>query len=116
MNHKYYISNIHQEYETNVYDCTVERIEEKEDKEENIINTNNILYIKWNNNEMKCKYVLLFTIDDNGDIIWSHQNEFIDQKTRYISNSIYNSIIDMTTFNVNIIRYNYLCKFIIYSR
>jgi hypothetical protein len=47
-------------------------------------NENDILYIRYNNKDMKCRYILLFaTTDDN--IIWSDENPYIDNKTRYIT-------------------------------
>lgn len=49
------------------------------------IETNNTLFIKWNQFEMKCKYFLAFCIDNNSDIIWSCDNQYIDQKTKYLS-------------------------------
>lgn len=58
--------------------------------------TNDILYIKWNQFEMKCKYFLVFSIDNLDNIIWACDNQFIDQKTKFLSQiikSIYNSNI-----------------------
>lgn len=49
------------------------------------IETNNILFIKWNQFEMKCKYFLAFSIDENSEITWSCDNPYIDQKTKYLS-------------------------------
>ena len=55
-------------------------------------NTNNILYINFEQFEMKCKYFLAFTIDNNNNIIWSCDNPYIDQKTKYLSFNIKNNI------------------------
>lgn len=52
------------------------------------INTNDILYINWNQFEMKCRYFLAFTIDNLNNIIWSCDNPYIDQKTKYFSQTI----------------------------
>ena len=48
---------------------------------------NNILYIKYDNGEMKCKYILIFStiLEKNNKILWSYENEYIDAKTRIIS-------------------------------
>lgn len=50
--------------------------------------TNNILYIKWNNFEMKCKYFLVFSVDSDKNIFWSSDNPYVDQKTKYLTNHI----------------------------
>lgn len=50
------------------------------------IETNNILYIIWDNFEMKCRYFLIFSVDSNNNILWPSDNSFIDQKTKYFSN------------------------------
>lgn len=60
------------------------------DNEHEIIldkNYNNIMYIKHNNGEIKCKYVLIFSTinEENNKIVWSYENEYIDRKTREIS-------------------------------
>ena len=52
------------------------------------VNTNDILYINWDQFEMKCKYFLAFTVDETNNIIWSCNNPFIDQKTKYFSQCI----------------------------
>jgi hypothetical protein len=52
------------------------------------INTNDILYINWEQFEMKCKYFLAFTVDLLNNIIWSCDNPYIDQKTKYFSQNI----------------------------
>jgi len=51
-------------------------------------NTNDILKIYYNNNEIKCKYILLFTEfknNNNNTLLWSFENPYIDQKTQWIS-------------------------------
>ncbi len=64
-------------------------------------NSNEIMKIISNNNEIKCKYNLLFTIeysykDDkkNNKLIWSYSNPYIDQKTKLISIFIKNALDD----------------------
>ena len=52
------------------------------------VETNNTLFIKWDQFEMKCKYFLAFSINDNNNITWSCDNSYIDQKTKYLSNII----------------------------
>lgn len=52
------------------------------------VNTNDTIYINWDSFEMKCKYFLAFTVDENNKIIWSCDNPFIDQKTKYFSQCI----------------------------
>jgi hypothetical protein len=52
------------------------------------INTNDILFINWEQFEMKCKYFLAFTVDLSNNIIWSCDNPYIDQKTKYFSQNI----------------------------
>ena len=59
--------------------------------------SNEIMKIIYDNNEIKCKYVLLFSIEtsnkeNNNNIIWSNNNQYIDQKTREISLFIKNSL------------------------
>lgn len=56
------------------------------------INTNDILYINWEQFEMKCKYFLAFTVGVSGNIIWSCDNPYIDQKTKYFSQNIKTSL------------------------
>lgn len=50
--------------------------------------TNNILYISWDNFEIKCKYFLVFSVDSVDNIYWSSDNPYIDQKTKYLTNYI----------------------------
>jgi hypothetical protein len=58
-------------------------------------NHNDIMYIKHNNGEIKCKYVLIFsTINEkNNEIIWSYDNQYIDRKTREISKILKKEIL-----------------------
>ena len=56
------------------------------------VNTNDILYINWDQFEMKCKYFLAFTVDLSNNIIWSCDNPYIDQKTKYFSQYIKSSL------------------------
>ena len=57
------------------------------------IKTNDVLDIIWDKYDIKCKYFLAFTVDENNNIIWSDSNPFIDQKTRYLSQIIKKNII-----------------------
>ena len=66
------------------------------------IETNNILYIKWENFEMKCKYFLIFSVDSYNNILWSCNNPFIDQKTRYFSNYFKLQLGSEKKFNENL--------------
>lgn len=52
------------------------------------VRTNDILYINWEQFEMKCKYFLAFAVDEINNIIWSCDNPYIDQKTKYFSQCI----------------------------
>jgi hypothetical protein len=67
------------------------------------VESNNILFIKWNQFEMKCKYFLIFSIDEQNNIIWSDDNPYIDQKTKYLSFIIKSNIPDKKKFNVNLL-------------
>jgi hypothetical protein len=67
------------------------------------IETNNTLYIKWNQFEMKCKYFLAFSIGDTNDINWSCDNPYIDQKTKYLSNIVKNILGEKKKFNVELL-------------
>jgi hypothetical protein len=67
------------------------------------IDKNDILYINWDNFEMKCKYFLAFTVDKSNNIIWSCDNPFIDQKTKYFSLYIKNSIVENKIFTKEIL-------------
>lgn len=67
------------------------------------INTNNILYIKWENFEIKCKYFLAFSTDDKNNIIWSCDNPFIDQKTKYLSNIIKKKLSNIKIFDIELL-------------
>ena len=67
------------------------------------IETNNILFIKWNQFEMKCKYFLTFSVDELGNIIWSCDNPFIDQKTKYLSSIIKDKLKCINVFNTDVL-------------
>jgi hypothetical protein len=67
------------------------------------LNTNNILYINWEDFEMKCKYFLAFTVNDKDDILWSCDNPYIDQKTKYFSQNIKNNLGNITKFSSEIL-------------
>jgi len=55
---------------------------------------NDILYINYGNKDMKCKYLLLFSVDNNNNIIWSCDNPYVDQKTKYIISLIKKDILE----------------------
>ncbi len=67
-------------------------------------NSNEIIKISFDNNEVKCKYILLFTQlktnqannlkDKFSGIMWSFENPYIDQKTKNICQTIKNNIED----------------------
>jgi hypothetical protein len=67
------------------------------------IETNNILFIKWKHFEMKCKYFLAFSIDDNTNIIWSCDNSYIDQKTKYLSYIIKTNLAEKKKFSIDLL-------------
>jgi hypothetical protein len=64
------------------------------------IETNNTLFIKWNQFEIKCRYFLAFTIGDSNDINWSCDNPYIDQKTKYLSLVVKNILNEKKKFDV----------------
>lgn len=57
-------------------------------------NSNDTMKIIYENNEVKCKYILLFSIEksNKNKIIWSYSNPYIDQKTKAISLFIKNAL------------------------
>ena len=70
------------------------------------IETNNILFIKWDQFEMKCKYFLAFVVDNKNNIIWSSENPYIDQKTKYMSliiKSNLTNLLDEKKFNIDLL-------------
>lgn len=67
------------------------------------IETNNILFIKWKQYEMKCKYFLVFSVDDKANIIWSSDNPYIDQKTKYLSEIIKKNLDNKNNFNIDLL-------------
>jgi hypothetical protein len=83
-------------------------------------NSNNLMKIIYDNNEIKCKYILLFTIEksEKKKIIWSYINPYIDQKTKKISLLIkealdkYNDLEKINLLNWNNITDNELLKII----
>jgi len=66
--------------------------------------TNNILFIKYDKFEIKCKYFLAFTVDESNNIFWACDNPYIDQKTKFLSKYIKENI-NNNNFNKNIINY-----------
>lgn len=67
------------------------------------IETTNILFIKWNQFEMKCKYFLAFSVDDDNKINWSCDNPYIDQKTKYLSFNVKNNMGGCKNFTTDIL-------------
>ena len=67
------------------------------------IETTNILFIKWNQFEIKCKYFLAFSVDSNDKIFWSCDNPYIDQKTKYLSFNVKNSIDKNENFTTDML-------------
>lgn len=65
--------------------------------------TNNTLFIKWKQFEMKCKYFLAFSIDNENIITWSCDNPYIDQKTHYLSNVIKTKLSNIKIFNIELL-------------
>lgn len=65
--------------------------------------TNNILFIKWNQFEMKCKYFLVFSIDENNKLYWSCDNYYIDQKTKYLSQYLKTFLGENTFFHFDLL-------------
>lgn len=65
--------------------------------------SNDILYISWDKIEMKCKYFLAFTINELNEIIWSCDNPYIDQKTKYLSNNIKKYLNQKKTYSVEVL-------------
>lgn len=63
------------------------------------IDTNDILFINWEQFEMKCKYFLAFTVDESNNIIWSSDNPYIDQKTKYLSLNIKTNLGGINTYS-----------------
>ena len=58
-------------------------------------NSTELMKITYANNEVKCKYILLFSIENNDQInkvLWSYDNPYIDQKTKIISLLVKNAI------------------------
>ena len=66
------------------------------------VNTNDILYINWEQFEMKCKYFLVFTVDLLNNIIWSCDNPYIDQKTKYFSQHIKSNLREKNIYSSQI--------------
>jgi len=66
------------------------------------VNTNDILYIDWDQFEMKCKYFLAFTVDLSNNIIWSCDNPYIDQKTKYFSQYIKSNLGEKNIYSSQI--------------
>ncbi len=67
------------------------------------IETTNIIFIRWKKFEMKCKYFLAFSVDENNIINWSCDNPYIDQKTKYLSFNIKNNSNVNKNFSTDIL-------------
>lgn len=70
------------------------------------IETNNIIFIKWDKFEVKCEYFLAFSVDQEKNILWSCDNPYLDQKTRYLSEIIktnMNNNTDKNIFNLDVL-------------
>ncbi len=66
--------------------------------------TNNILYIGWDKFEMKCKYFMAFSINNEGKIFWSCDNPYIDQKTQYLSHTLKSNLkVEQKIYNSDIL-------------
>lgn len=65
------------------------------------VETNNILFIKWEQFEIKCKYFLAFSVEENNNIVWSCDNPYIDQKTKYLSYIIKTNLYNKNNFNID---------------
>jgi len=63
---------------------------------------NDILFINLNNFELKCKYFFLFTIDEKNNIIWSCDNLYNDQKTKFLSNYLKIKLENKNLYNDDI--------------
>ncbi len=63
-------------------------------------NSYDILTIKYDNKEIKCKYLILFTIQ-NDKVIWASDNIYNDKNNRQIVSWIKNSIIEKND-NINL--------------
>lgn len=57
------------------------------------INSYDILTIKYDNKEIKCKYLILFTIHDD-TVLWASDNIYNDKNNRKIVSWIKNSITE----------------------
>lgn len=68
------------------------------------IATNDVMSIYWNNFEIRCKYFLLLTKYDSGEITWAYENPFIDQKTKFLSKSFGESMGNLQS-TVQILNY-----------
>ena len=64
-------------------------------------NITNIIIIKWEQFEIKCKYFMVFTIDEKNDIYWACDNLLVDQKTKYLSFNVKNKIDDKKKYSTS---------------
>ncbi len=61
---------------------------------------NDIITIKYDNKELKCKYLQIFTYFNN-NIIWSDSNPYIDQKTQFVSHTIRKYLLKSNQIDFN---------------
>jgi hypothetical protein len=73
--------------------------------------TNDIMIIKYDNKELKCKYLQIFTSYDD-KIFWSDSNPYIDQKTQFVSYTIKKYLENSNQYNYNKINDNDIKKII----
>ncbi len=73
--------------------------------------TNDIMIIKYDNKELKCKYLQIFTSYDD-KILWSDSNPYIDQKTQFVSYTIKKYLENSDKFDYNKINNNDIKKII----
>lgn len=73
-------------------------------------NTSDIIIIKWERFEIKCKYFMVFTVDEKNNIYWACDNLLVDQKTKYLSFNVKKKLDDKKKYSTNTL--NNLKKFI----
>ncbi len=67
-----------------------------------------IITIKYDNKELKCKYMILFTLDDE-KVLWSDENIYNDKKTRDLVGWLRNRILESDkNFNFDVVDENSL--------
>jgi hypothetical protein len=61
--------------------------------------TYDIISIKYDNKELKCKCILIFTLN-NDNLFWSNDNIYNDQKTRQIVSWIKYNLVNNKNLNI----------------